>query len=74
MPDRPEDTPYTGGVYEFDLFFPLKYPNCPPKVKFKTTGAGTVRFNPNLYNDGKVRQTKIFKPIKCPYCRDELCK
>jgi len=50
----PEDTPYTGGVYEFDLFFPLKYPNCPPKVKFKTTGAGTVRFNPNLYNDGKV--------------------
>ena len=26
----------------------------PPKVKNLTTGGGSVRFNPNLYNDGKV--------------------
>ena len=54
---RPTDTPYTGGVYEFDILFPVKppgYPSIPPKVKFRTTGAGSVRFNPNLYNDGKV--------------------
>jgi len=53
----PTDTPYTGGVYEFDILFPVKppgYPTVPPKVKFRTTGAGSVRFNPNLYNDGKV--------------------
>jgi len=50
----PEDTPYTGGVYEFDIYFPNKYPTVPPKVHFRTTGNGTVRFNPNLYNEGKV--------------------
>merc|ERR1712098_75806 len=50
----PSETPYTGGVFEFDIFFPPGYPKCPPKVSFRTTGAGTVRFNPNLYNEGKV--------------------
>jgi len=50
----PEDTPYTGGVFEFDIYFPNKYPAVPPKVSFRTTGGGTVRFNPNLYNCGKV--------------------
>jgi len=50
----PEGTPYTGGVYEFDIYFPTKYPAVPPKVTFRTTGSGTVRFNPNLYNEGKV--------------------
>ena len=48
------DTPYTGGCYQFDIFFPLKYPAVPPSVLFKTTGGGVVRFNPNLYNCGKV--------------------
>ena len=50
----PEDTPYTGGCFMFDIFFPVKYPHTPPQVNFRTTGGGLVRFNPNLYNCGKV--------------------
>ena len=51
---RPEDTPYTGGCYQFDIYFPPKYPQSPPQVNFRTTGGGIVRFNPNLYQCGKV--------------------
>ena len=51
---RPEETPYSGGCYLFDIFFPGKYPAAPPQVNFRTTGGGSVRFNPNLYTDGKV--------------------
>ena len=43
-----------GGIFEFDIVFPNNYPSVPPKVTFKTTGGGSVRFNPNLYNCGKV--------------------
>jgi len=50
----PKDTPYHNGIFEFNLFFPYNYPNEPPKVLLLTTGGGTVRFNPNLYNCGKV--------------------
>eukprot|EP01024_Parvocaulis_polyphysoides_P073435 TRINITY_DN9450_c0_g2_i5.p1 TRINITY_DN9450_c0_g2~~TRINITY_DN9450_c0_g2_i5.p1 ORF type:complete len:357 (+),score=60.43 TRINITY_DN9450_c0_g2_i5:2-1072(+) len=50
----PEDTPYSCGCFIFDVGFPENYPNAPPKVLLKTTGQGTVRFNPNLYNNGKV--------------------
>lgn len=50
----PDDTPYQNGCFEFDLFFPSTYPFSPPKLTFLTTGAGEVRFNPNLYQDGKV--------------------
>jgi hypothetical protein len=45
----PEDTPYSGGIFLFDIFFPSEYPNCPPNVNLMTTGGGSVRFNPNLY-------------------------
>jgi len=50
----PDDTPYSRGCFVFDIYFPPSYPNIPPLVKLITTGNGTVRFNPNLYADGKV--------------------
>ncbi|CAH8558636.1 unnamed protein product [Dicrocoelium dendriticum] len=50
----PFDTPYEGGFFLFLVRFPPDYPLKPPKVKLMTTGNGTVRFNPNLYKNGKV--------------------
>ena len=50
----PEGTPYANGVFVFDLFCPAEFPSVPPLVNLQTTGSGTVRFNPNLYNCGKV--------------------
>ncbi|XP_055696918.1 baculoviral IAP repeat-containing protein 6 isoform X3 [Phlebotomus papatasi] len=50
----PADTPYANGCFEFDVFFPPDYPNSPMMINLETTGRHTVRFNPNLYNDGKV--------------------
>ena len=49
----PEDTPYSGGFYFFDIEFPKQYPLYPPKVLFKTLD-NRIRFNPNLYKEGKV--------------------
>lgn len=49
----PDDTPYEGGFYIFELQFPNDYPKNPPVVKFLTTN-GTTRFNPNLYENGTV--------------------
>jgi ubiquitin-protein ligase len=48
-----QDTPYYGGYYFFLFHFPSEYPFIPPKVSFLTNGDG-VRFNPNLYINGKV--------------------
>jgi len=50
----PEGTPYSAGLFIFDVYFPPLYPSKPPMVNLQTTGRGTVRFNPNLYNCGKV--------------------
>ena len=50
----PKDTPYHNGVFEFHAYFPNNYPNEPPKVLLNTTYGGKVRFNPNLYANGKV--------------------
>jgi ubiquitin-protein ligase len=50
----PQGTPYENGMFEFDLFCPLEYPTVPPQMQIKTTGGGSVGFNPNLYSDGKV--------------------
>ena len=49
----PEDTPYFGGYYFFELKFPFDYPHTPPKVTYCTNGED-IRFNPNLYKCGKV--------------------
>jgi len=53
----PADTPYANGCFEFDVYFPVDYPNSPPLINLETTGNHTIRFNPNLYNDGKVSFT-----------------
>jgi len=50
----PEGTPYALGLFVFDVFMPADYPSKAPLVHFDTTGGGRVRFNPNLYADGKV--------------------
>ncbi|CAG0888382.1 unnamed protein product [Cyprideis torosa] len=50
----PEGTPYSNGCFEFDVYFPSDYPKSPMKVNLETTGRRSVRFNPNLYVDGKV--------------------
>jgi ubiquitin-protein ligase len=50
----PENTPYAGGLFEFDCFLPIQYPNTPPLMNLCTTGGAKVRFNPNLYHCGKV--------------------
>ncbi|VDO70139.1 unnamed protein product [Schistosoma mattheei] len=50
----PPDTPYANGCFEFDIYTPPDYPNQPPLVEFCTTAKNTFRFNPNLYEDGKV--------------------
>ena len=39
----------------FDILCKEDYPMGPPFVQIVTTGRGTVRFNPNLYADGKGR-------------------
>ncbi|KAG7360473.1 ubiquitin-conjugating enzyme [Nitzschia inconspicua] len=49
----PEGTPYANGCFFFD-FFLHDYPNSPPQGKFLTTGGSSVRFNPNLYQCGKI--------------------
>ena len=49
-----DDTPYAHAPFLFDIFCDEQYPNKPPQVKLLTTGGGTVRFNPNLYANGKV--------------------
>lgn len=48
----PKDTPYEGGCFIFDIYIPTNYPTNPPAVWYITHGG--KRFNPNLYDSGKV--------------------
>ncbi len=49
----PNNTPYFGGYYLFEVIFPKNYPNSSPSVKLLTID-GKTRINPNLYECGKV--------------------
>jgi ubiquitin-conjugating enzyme E2 Z len=57
----PFETPYEGGFFHFLADCPDDYPNSPPRVRLMTTGGGTVRFNPNLYANGKVRRSLLVR-------------
>jgi ubiquitin-protein ligase len=48
----PEDTPYDSGIFIFDIYISDKYPDGPPQMKLVNNGK--IRFNPNLYDCGKV--------------------
>lgn len=48
----PANTPYDQGLYIFDMTLSDNFPSKPPLVHFSNNGG--VRFNPNLYNCGKV--------------------
>lgn len=47
------ETPYEGGYYYFKINFDETYPSKPPKCKFETIN-NKIRFNPNLYENGKI--------------------
>ena len=49
----PSGTPYSYGNYLFKLNYPPDYPQSPPLVTYHTNN-GVIRFNPNLYRNGKV--------------------
>jgi ubiquitin-protein ligase len=49
----PPNTPYFGGYFFFDIKFPQNYPEKPPSITMLTIN-NKVRFNPNLYQCGKV--------------------
>ncbi|KAK5174153.1 uncharacterized protein LTR77_001233 [Saxophila tyrrhenica] len=50
----PPETPYEFGFFEFNLQFGKDYPIKSPAVTCITTNSGRCRFNPNIYNCGKV--------------------
>jgi ubiquitin-protein ligase len=48
-----QNTPYEFGFYFFQFDFPENYPFSPPIVTYLTND-GKMRYNPNLYINGKV--------------------
>eukprot|EP00656_Telonema_subtile_P045809 TRINITY_DN5206_c0_g1_i1.p1 TRINITY_DN5206_c0_g1~~TRINITY_DN5206_c0_g1_i1.p1 ORF type:complete len:306 (+),score=107.27 TRINITY_DN5206_c0_g1_i1:88-1005(+) len=50
----PVGTPYEDGIFEFHVVLPSNYPTACPSCNLDTTGKGSFRFGPNLYQCGKV--------------------
>lgn len=38
----PSDTPYDGGCFQFDIYFPSGYPHTAPLVNLQTTGNASL--------------------------------
>ena len=49
-----EDTPYKFGCFVFDAYIQSDFPNSPPLISHATSRINKFRFNPNLYDCGKV--------------------
>lgn len=49
----PKNTPYENGFYFFKIQYTEEYPSKPPKCIFHTIDR-KIRFNPNLYENGKI--------------------
>jgi ubiquitin-conjugating enzyme E2 D/E len=45
----PTETPYEGGVFQLEIFFPENYPYMPPKIIFKTP-----IYHPNITPRGSI--------------------
>ena len=43
----------------------------PPLMVLETTGGGRARFNPNLYADGKVRESSVGVGSRALFSRGE---
>ena len=47
--EGPKGTPYEGGVFKIEVYFPYEYPIEPPKVLFLTK-----IYHPNFYPNGTI--------------------
>jgi len=52
MLNGPHDTPYSKGLFIFDVYCGPNYPIQPPEFRFMNSGG--FKFNPNFYADGKI--------------------
>ena len=56
MIEGPENTPYEGGLFFFEIQLPSDYPHSPPKFHYQSYNepSENCRINPNLYAKGCV--------------------